>query len=288
MPGMPSRIHELLVEMFHDRPALAAELLSNAVGIEISLYAEARLSTSVLTDVAPTEYRADAVVSLDLNDLPMFAIVVEVQLRPDPHKRRTWPVYVTTLHARLGCPVALLAICPNQQVARYCSAPIAIGPPGSRLTPIALGPSHIPTVTDLRTARENPELTVLSALSQGNNPDPTLAFTAFFTALDTFDRDRADLYYDLVLAVLPEAARKRLEDLVITSPREYQSDFARRYYGQGKAEGEANALLKILDRRGIEVSDDIRTRITECTDLAQLDRWIDEAATAEKIDDIGF
>ena len=32
------------------------------------------------------------------------AIVVEVQLRPDTRKRRTWPVYVATLHARLGCP----------------------------------------------------------------------------------------------------------------------------------------------------------------------------------------
>ncbi len=292
MPSMPSRIHELLVEMFHDRPTLAAELLSTAVGIEMPPYGQARLSTSVLTDVAPTEYRADAVVVLDLDDHPMLAIVVEVQLRLDPHKRRTWPVYVTTLHARLGCPVALLAVCPNQRVARSCSAPITIGPPGSRLTPIAFGPSHIPTVTDFRAARENPELTVLSALSQGNNPDPTLAFTAFFTALDTFDRDRAALYYDLVLAVLPKAARKRLEDLVITSPHEYQSEFARSYFGQGKAEGEAlgeaKALLKILDRRGIVVPDEVRARVTECTDLDQLDAWIDQAAIAEKLDDIAF
>ena len=64
---------------------------------------------------------------------------------------------------------------------------------------------------------------------------------------------------------------------------EYQSDFARKYYGQGKAEGEAKGkaegkaedLLKIFARRGLELSDAQRALILATTELALLDRWID-------------
>jgi len=71
---------------------------------------------------------------------------------------------------------------------------------------------------------------------------------------------------------------------------EYQSDFVRRYVFQGRAEGraegEATALLAILDARGIDVPDDARARITGCSDLVQLDTWIRRAATADSIDDL--
>jgi len=53
-----------------------------------------------LTDLTPTEYRADAVVTLTAGDSPVLAVVVEAQLRADAHKRRTWPAYIATLHAR--------------------------------------------------------------------------------------------------------------------------------------------------------------------------------------------
>jgi hypothetical protein len=38
-----------------------------------------------------------------------------------------------------------------------------------------------------------------------------------------------------------------------TRTYEYQSDFARRYFSEGKAEGEADALLEVLDTRKIAV-----------------------------------
>jgi hypothetical protein len=66
----------------------------------------------------------------------------------------------------------------------------------------------------------------------------------------------------------------------------YQSDLARSYLAEGRAEGEARALLAILNARGIPVPDDIHTRITTCTDLDQLDTWIRRASTATIIHDI--
>jgi len=45
-------------------------------------------------------------------------------------------------------------------------------------------------------------------------------------------------------------------------------------------------LLTILTARGIQVPDDTHARITNCTDLNQLDTWIQRASTATTIHDI--
>ena len=78
----------------------------------------------------------------------------------------------------------------------------------------------------------------------------------------------------------------------------FQSEFARRHFARGEAEGkargeadgsmkgEAEAVLEILEARGITVAADVRMRITGCTDLDQLRTWIRRAATAEKIQDL--
>jgi hypothetical protein len=55
---------------------------------------------------------------------------------------------------------------------------------------------------------------------------------------------------------------------------------------EGKAEGEARAVLTFLDARGIEVPDSVREDIAGCTDLDQLDTWIRRAATADKVQDL--
>jgi hypothetical protein len=81
------------------------------------------------------------------------------------------------------------------------------------------------------------------------------------------------------------AVRAILEDMM-TAAHKYHSDFARKYYDEGEAKGEANAVLILLATRGIEVSDDERTRILTCTDLDQLGTWIRRAATATTVDDL--
>jgi hypothetical protein len=95
-------------------------------------------------------------------------------------------------------------------------------------------------------------------------------------------------YSDVVLAALPAAAHRYLEALVTagTFPREYQSALVRRYVGQGRAEGEAAAVLTVLDARGIDVPSDARARITSCTDLDQLNSWVRRAVTADSIQEL--
>jgi len=286
---MPSYLHEILVKMFHDRPALAVDLLAGPLGIGVPAFESARLSAAELTDVTPTEYRADAVVTLNIADRPVFAVVIEVQLHVDRRKRYVWPAYTATLYARLQCPVVLLVLSPDPAVAAWCAQPIVVSEPGLALTPVVLGSEQIPVVTDTWVARRHPELAVLAALAHGAEPDPSV-FTALFAAFDVIDLDHATLYIDLVLMVLPAAARARLEEFMTTTPFRYQSEFARRYFGQGeakgKADGKAEALLAILDARNIPVSDDVREDITTCTDIEQLEAWIRRAATADRMEDV--
>jgi hypothetical protein len=289
---MPSHLHEVLIEMFRDRPALAADLLAGPLGIEVPEFDKARLSTGELTDVAPTEYRADAVVTLNAANRAVFAVVVEVQLRIDRRKRRTWPVYAATVHARLRCPVMLLVLCPDQAVAVWSAEPVVIGNPCLVLTPVVLGPRQVPLVTDAAAARRNPEVTVLSALAHGGREPPSAVFGALLAALDVIDHDHANLYADLVLAVLPAAARVRLEEFMTAEAQ--QHDFAGRYItrferiglARGEALGEARALLAILDARDIQVSDEVRAQIENCTDVDKLEAWIRRAITASKIQDV--
>ncbi|MGH3293992.1 MAG: hypothetical protein ACRDP7_19505, partial [Trebonia sp.] len=55
---------------------------------------------------------------------------------------------------------------------------------------------------------------------------------------------------------------------------------------EGKAEGEAESILLVLEARGLDVTNAERERITGCTDLRQLRKWITRAVTAEKTGDL--
>ena len=76
------------------------------------------------------------------------------------------------------------------------------------------------------------------------------------------------------------------------------SPFAREHFGRGKregraegraeglAKGEAEAVLKVLAVRGIEVPEAARARIRACTDTCQLDVWLERAVEATTITDL--
>jgi hypothetical protein len=76
---MPSMPHEVLVDLFKNRPSLAAEILVEVPGVSLPPYTEARLAATDLTEIQPAEYRADAVVILLDRDLSVRVIIVEVQ-----------------------------------------------------------------------------------------------------------------------------------------------------------------------------------------------------------------
>lgn len=195
----------------------------------------------------------------------------------------------------------LLVVCVDAGTAAWCATRIELGP-GATMTPMVLGPERFPVVSDTDEAARVPELAVLSALAHGADPDRSTVLNALLSALKMVEPELAALYYDLVLAALPRAAQRDLEELMATGTYEYQSDFARRYFSQGRAEGkaegvaegraegavegQARAVLAVLDARGIDVPTDARTRIVECSNLDQLDSWVRRAVTVDSVRDL--
>jgi hypothetical protein len=94
---MPSLLHEGLLDLFRNRPSLAAELLRDALHAPLPAFDVVRVGEGNLTDLLPVEFRADLVLLLEEKESGSLrgSVIVEVQLGPDPDKRRTWPVYVT-------------------------------------------------------------------------------------------------------------------------------------------------------------------------------------------------
>src|SRR3954465_11311094 len=246
-PAMPSMAHEILVDLFKNRPSLAAEILIEVLGISLPDYTEARIASADLTEIQPAEYRADIVVILFHDGNPVRVVIVEVQLAADPQKRLSWPAYVAVARAVHGCPAALLVVAPEPAVAGWCAEPIETGVPGFVLRPPVLRRTAVPVVTDREEAVRRPELGVLSAMAHGETDRGATIAAAVLPAIQGLDDDRVKLYYDLVYNSLNEAARRTLE--AIMKGYEYQSDFAKKYVAQGRAEGRTEGRADALDRK---------------------------------------
>ena len=261
---MPSFSHELLVELFRNDGLLAVELLRRCAGITLA-HARVAVGSIDLSQVAPTEYRADAVVVLlDHDDRPAAGVIVEVQRSIERDKALTWPAYVATLRAKLACAALLLVIAPDPAVASWARRPIDLGHPGFRLTPIVIGFEEVPWVRDRDAALRLPELAVLSVLA---HPELEIAELAI-AAIAKLPADQARLYLDVIMMALPAALRQILEARM--QGYEYQSDFARKYYGQGREEGLRAAALALARTKLEPLSDDDLTAIEGLSDQAVL------------------
>ena len=55
---------------------------------------------------------------------------------------------------------------------------------------------------------------------------------------------------------------------------------------KGRAEGMAQMLIRLLDTRGLALTDELRKRIAHCKDQAVLQRWFDRAVTATALTEV--
>ena len=281
---MPSRLHEDLLRLFQNRPTLAAELAREALQADLPPFAEARVDSSNLNDIRPAEYRADLVVLL-LRDQPVQGIVVEVQLTKDEEKEYVWPAYVCNLRNRIRSPVCLFVMTVDESVARWARQPIELGGE-NRFKPWVLSPSGVPRITDQTAAKQDPELAVLSAVAHGRDADTDsavqIALAAEVALLD-LDAERSTLYHDILTEALSEAAQRALQSMN-PAKYEYRSEFAKRYYGQGLAEGRAELILKLLTSRFGELSEAARTAV-QAAGIEELDRIGERLLTASSVEE---
>jgi Domain of unknown function (DUF4351) len=109
-----------------------------------------------------------------------------------------------------------------------------------------------------------------------------IAFAAQLASLG-LDDERGRMYVDLVLNSLSDAARR---ELITMDPAkyEYQSDFAKRYIGLGRAEGRAALLQRLLTHRFGPLPPEATERLSTAT-IDELDAIGERLLTAQSLEE---
>lgn len=277
---MPGIAHEAPLELLHGNPLLAVALAA-AGGITVPAGASAWMADSNLTSRLPTELRADAVTVIS-GDGGKLVVVTEVQQEPpSPSKQRAWPAYLALARVEHKCPAVLIVIAADRGVARSCARPIATGHPGFDLVPVVIGPDTTPPPAAM--AAVTSELTVLGVLTRSLDLDDPETQMTVLADLARLDADRRATYTRLVHIAASASARRALEELMTTV---FRDEFVDGLLDQGKAEGRAEMILRVLAARGLRVPAPLRDQVLACTDASQLAAWGDRAATATTLDQV--
>ena len=140
--------------------------------------------------------------------------------------------------------------------------------------------ADVPRITDRDAASRLPQLAVLSVMA---HPQLEIAEVAI-EAISQLPEDLLRLYTDVILKALPAELRRILEARMIKG-YQYQSDFARKYYGQGREEGLRAAVVALARTKIESLSDADVAAIEAVTDqhiLTELVTSLGQARSARK------
>ncbi len=292
---MPSPWHDTANELFKERPEFAVEILRDLMGIELPPGIPARLGQPVFNTRPSKELVADTVILAGPSWEVTHGIVVEAQQERSERKRRTLPRYAAALWLEHDCRVDVLVLCPDEATAAWYAAPIPTAVPGYTFQPRALYPDRVPIFTDAEEVAAKPSMAVLSVAFHGRDRKVADAFVA---GMGSLGGERGLQYYEYGYNMSPRAVCAILEELVTTANWPVYSPFAKLHYGKGLAEGEARgrargllegerqALLEVLEARGLQPTADQRARIADCADVDQIRVWVRKAVTAATAGDL--
>jgi hypothetical protein len=276
--------HEALHQIFRD-DTLIVSAIQRVFDVK---FGDSKRVDELPGDVTtlPLEGRVDTVLRIELDGVPCI-LAIESQTEPDRtgQKRSRWPYYVAYLHAKYCHPVALIVVTQQGRTARWARKTIKVEFPGLGPTmtvrPIVFGPDNVPLIRDLTDARANVGFALFSLLVHGHSRRAHEILEILAEALNSVDIATAIHYVELADAGLVNSkARKRWKELMATQTYPYQSSLKADWMAEGRAEGEAKAILLVLEARGIALSAEGRKRLISCTDEKQLAAWITRAATA--------
>lgn len=317
-----SRDHAALLELFRQEPELAL-WLARRFG-RVTLPAE-HTSSSTDPLLKAVNLAPDVTVLVrDVADKLVLAMPVEVQRGLDPDKEYTLPCYVWLTRERFRCPTRVLVIATRDDIAERLRRPIRNGP-GNVTRVIVLGPRDVPRITDLAAARANPALAVLSAAMHARSANGPPVARAAVEALTSLPGAHVRIYSPLVFGKLSQhAIHEILEDIMqqhqqrpdeedgigYEATMEILLDLRKRCEQEGRRKGQAEGLveglargeaegkaaealrsradllLRLLERRGLEVDEAAVKRIQECRSRARLDQWFDRAIEASRISQV--
>ncbi|MFD9881821.1 hypothetical protein ACFWZT_10190 [Streptomyces alboflavus] len=305
---MVSSAHEGLHRIFQERPEILAPVF-RVLGLPFPEKVTLDALTPDVTETKPLERRIDTVLRIGPSDGDDFLLAVEAQGARKPDKESSWPYYVAHLQAKYRLPVLLLVVCQDLATAKWAAGPFDCGVRGwttQRTHPLVIGPDNLPVITDSRTAAENPAMAAFSALAHARSRRIDAILEALGRGLQQQDPKAADYFYEFLDINLrgTAAGDKWREILGFVSYFPGRGTVRETAYLEGKAEGRAEGevegraegraegkvearvsmILRALEMRGVDVPEDVRERITACTDPYTLSLWFDQSLTVTSVD----
>jgi hypothetical protein len=241
---------------------LVADLLRACFGAKLPSFDEARVGSAEFTDIKPAQYHADLVVLLAGESIE-HGLIVEVQLSIDPRKRYTWPMYVYHLRAQLSCPVSLVVVTVDDNVARWAEERVETGI-SNTFAPLVIRPSAMP---HLGGESSHPDLAAVSAIMHVGDRDSRTSGAAFrvgLSALPALPADLSRVCFDLLLTLAHDEIRREWQSMDF-SKYEFQSDVAKRLIAMGRAEGQAALLARQLSRRFGPLSQEVHAHLRQAS-----------------------
>lgn len=293
----PTAEHEALHRVFyeHEDKSLFTRAMARAFGIGVPepVPDGVTVLSTDLTETDPLERRADSVLQVQFlveDPTGKYILVLESQTEPERERRRRWPHFISHLHDKYDCPVVLAVVCSKKSTERWAREPIPIGLQGLTVqvtTPIVFGPDTVPAITDPAEAADDLVLAVFSALTHSRTPAAGGIIEALLAALGTIDVETASNLSEFTETGLADTVGGQIwSKIMATRTYPFVSRTRLEAEAKGEAKGKAEAILRVLGRRGIEVDDESRERIESCTDLAVLDGWLDRSFDVASASDL--
>jgi hypothetical protein len=240
-----------------------------------------------LTEIEPVERRVDTLLRAK-TDEGTYLLVVESQGKTDERKRGSWPYYLSYLCEKYRCEPVLIVITQSSATAKWASRPIRLGFPGWHsltVRPLVLGPDNVPVIADEKQAEADPPLAVLSAMTHGRGPGAVAILESLASALRTIDSDSAAVFAQFVDSCLVDPQAKQMWRKLMTAIQYFwRHPLAEQVREEGREQGriqtQQEMILRVLEWRGIPVSDAVRERVGACTDLHRLELCVQRALYA--------
>jgi hypothetical protein len=293
--------HEAMHRIFQHDPGLFSRV-SRFLGVDVPRPVRATPLPTDLTETSPVERRVDTVLRFETADQGDFLLAIEAQGGKNPDKPASWAYYTSYLWTKYRLPTALLVVCQDHATAKWAQRTVSSGPPQLptlTLRPVVAGPHNMPVITDPEEARADLVLTSLAAITHAAEPAVNAILKALSTALRDVPEDIADPIVEFTAQGLGKHPAKHLwRNLVAVDLSFYKSYLVEEIREEaraearveGRAEGEARRavedVLLVLEQRGLDISDDVRSRVTDCGDPDLLRRWLTRAVTAPKAEEI--
>ncbi|MER6416415.1 RpnC/YadD family protein [Streptomyces humidus] len=285
---MVNSSHEAMHRIFQEYPGLFTGV-SKVLGLPFVPPDRVTVLPTDLTETRPVERRVDTLLRFDGDE--SFLLAVEAQSAKDPDKTASWAYYVSFLFAKYKTPPVLLVVCQDRITAEWAAQPVPIGPQwwaSLTVRPLVAGPHNMPLITDPDEASADLALAALSAITHAKNPAVDGILKALSTALQNVPEAVADPIIELTAQGLGvnRPAGEFWRNLVAVDLSFYKSYISEEIRDEGRAQGRAEDILLVLEARGLDVSDEVRARVTGCDDPDLLRDWLTRAVTASSAESI--